>query len=664
MFVTALAMAEMPLALGKGGENMGKTAQENYDELLYQCRTIQGAMAYSSSGDKCLDLFFIAGAMRYHDEGLINRKFVEAYRENPELAMKLLFYIRDIRGGIGEREIFRRLIRTVAKKWPESAVKNVRWITEYGRWDDLICLFGTKAEKEAVRLIREQLDADLAALERRKKGDVKAHISLCAKWMPSSNTSSARTRGNAKVLMRLLKLNEKQYRAILIPLRSAVSLTEHYVTRRNYDRINYDHVPSQALLRYDRLFTHYDFYRYEAFMRGVRGGYRRMNAETLTPDQIVGRTACFGFETVNNGEGGRLPVHRVDLNEKDKDISSVIPARTHIWGKLVLYTVSRMPNSPERISFFRGDRTHQSRRWRAYYYNQRRAMECMPVRRFEFIGFFDENKPKAWKHSFSPYDPGFIRVDLDPLGRSAKKKYAVYRICNRYASPRHIFNQNCYRSSYGIRHVEEFWKSLPGSVGMENAISIIDTSSSMMAYGAHTVADALGLFYAEHAKGAFHNKFITFSEKPKMMKVRGDKLVQKLMNIHNADWGGTTNLEAVYRLLLRLAVRAKAGQDHMPSAIVIYSDMEFNSSVTNPYGNLYDDFQEAFEKAGYEVPAVVFHNVNSLSMQMPVLSNTVGAALSSGRTTHHMKHKYTRSTTPLKHMMEVLMSERYAPIHA
>ena len=106
------------------------------------------------------------------------------------------------------------------------------------------------------------------------------------------------------------------------------------------------------------------------------------------------------------------------------------------------------------------------------------------------------------------------------------------------------------------------------------------------------------------------------------------------------------------------------GKDEMPSAVVIYSDMEFNRSVTNPDDNLFADCREAFEKAGYEMPAVVFHNVNSLQMQTPVLSDTAGTALSSGRTTHHMKHRYTRSTTPLMHMLEVLLSDRYAPIHA
>ena len=280
------------------------------------------------------------------------------------------------------------------------------------------------------------------------------------------------------------------------------------------------------------------------------------------------------------------------------------------------------------------------------------------MRRFEFIGYYDPDRPQDWKHPFAPDAPGYI------LAVIGWRRYAVYRVRGRFAPPRHVFRKNLDRAPYQLCHTEEFWRFLPGSVGTENAISVIDTSASMMAYGAHTLADALGLFYAEHAKGAFHNKFITFSDKPKLMKLRGDLLGQKLMNIHNASWGGTTNLEAVYSMLLRMAVRAGAGQAEMPSAVVIYSDMEFNRSVTNPYGNLYDDFREAFARAGYEVPAVVFHNVNSWQMQTPVTAHTRGTALSSGAGVHTMAHKFDGNITPMEHMLRVLNSERYAMIHA
>ena len=105
-----------------------------------ETRTMNGARAYSTTGNACLDLFSVAGGMRYRSAGDQVRLFDRAYIEDPELAMKLLFHIRDIRQGMGERQLFRTLIRHVAKSWPESAKKNVRLIPEFGRYDDLFCL--------------------------------------------------------------------------------------------------------------------------------------------------------------------------------------------------------------------------------------------------------------------------------------------------------------------------------------------------------------------------------------------------------------------------------------------------------------------------------------------------------------------------------------------
>ena len=89
--------------------------------------------------------------------------------------MKLLFYIRDIREGLGERELFRNLIRHTAKTWPESARKNISLISEYGRFDDLMCLMGTPSEEAVVELIRTQLNQDCEAL---KKQEISMHIFL------------------------------------------------------------------------------------------------------------------------------------------------------------------------------------------------------------------------------------------------------------------------------------------------------------------------------------------------------------------------------------------------------------------------------------------------------------------------------------------------------
>ena len=141
-------------------------------------KTLNGAKTHGSTGDACLDLFSVAGGMRCRREADQIRLFDRAYIENPEIAMKLLFHIRDIRGGIGEREIFRTLIRHVAKTWPKSAEKNVRWISEFGRWDDLMCIMGTPCQTEVVRIIRQQLEQDLDAISRRKIDNGCLYINL------------------------------------------------------------------------------------------------------------------------------------------------------------------------------------------------------------------------------------------------------------------------------------------------------------------------------------------------------------------------------------------------------------------------------------------------------------------------------------------------------
>ena len=147
----------MPSDWKKGGKRpIGKKKNRFLNSLELESsytRTLNGAKTHSTSGDACLDFFAVAGGMRYRSPLSQISLFDRAYVENPELAMKLLFYIRDIRGGMGERDLFRTLIRHVAKCWKESARKNVHLIAEYGRWDDLLCLFGTASQKEAVRVM-------------------------------------------------------------------------------------------------------------------------------------------------------------------------------------------------------------------------------------------------------------------------------------------------------------------------------------------------------------------------------------------------------------------------------------------------------------------------------------------------------------------------------
>ena len=105
--------------------------------------TENGAVTFRTSGRDCLDLFATIGALRRESEEEITERFLRAYAENPDLAMKILFYGRDVRGGLGERRVFRTLLRWLAANEPKSVIRNLPYIAEYGRWDDVLVLLDT-----------------------------------------------------------------------------------------------------------------------------------------------------------------------------------------------------------------------------------------------------------------------------------------------------------------------------------------------------------------------------------------------------------------------------------------------------------------------------------------------------------------------------------------
>lgn len=168
--------------------------------------TENGAVTYQSTQSECLDLFATIGALRRESDEEITNRFLRAYAENADLAMKTLFFARDIRGGIGERRVFRTILRWLAHNEPQSVEKNIPYIAEYGRYDDLLALMGTKCEREALAYIKKQLEADCKALEAGESA------SLLAKWLPSANASNDDVIRQAKHIARSLGMNDAQYR--------------------------------------------------------------------------------------------------------------------------------------------------------------------------------------------------------------------------------------------------------------------------------------------------------------------------------------------------------------------------------------------------------------------------------------------------------------------
>jgi hypothetical protein len=111
----------------------------------------------SSSLNHCVDLFFTIGAMRGQDKDRLIRNFSLALLEDPTRAMKILFWVRDIRGGAGERQVFRDVMKYLAEDHTDFLRKNIPYISEFGRWDDLLALVGTKLEEDAFTQIRNTI---------------------------------------------------------------------------------------------------------------------------------------------------------------------------------------------------------------------------------------------------------------------------------------------------------------------------------------------------------------------------------------------------------------------------------------------------------------------------------------------------------------------------
>lgn len=173
-----------------------------------------------------------------------------------------------------------------------------------------------------------------------------------------------------------------------------------------------------------------------------------------------------------------------------------------------------------------------------------------------------------------------------------------------------------------------------------------------------------GYYLAEHNKGRFRNHFIEFSERPQLIRLKGETFVDKLRYILTFDEIADTNLEAVFQLILCVAVKNKLPQKELPGKLVIISDMEFNVCVTNASETNFENARRRYEAYGYKLPEIVFWNVGSRNRQQPVTMNEQGVALVSGVTPRLFSMIAGNELSPYKLMMETLGSERYASIVA
>jgi uncharacterized protein DUF2828 len=472
------------------------------NETTKTVRTENGAITHSTTTNAVLDFFALAGAKR-NDIAGAKQLFRAAYAEDRQLAVRALFYLRDIRGGQGERTLFRELFKELRALDDDVADQVTALIPEYGRWDDLIEV----ADPALTALtIEAQFRLDEANLRDGKS------VSLMAKWLPSENASSKKSKAQAREIATRLGLSSKEYRKRVVALRKHIGLLEQQMSENAWGEIDYSHVPSQAARKHTKAFKRHDDWRYNRFLDSVLSGESKMNAGTT-----------FTYEVVDAVRKGN-----------DKAANAI-------------------------------------------------------------------------------------------------------------------------------------WKSLPDYTNGSNALVVADTSGSMgsVDYGSGTqpidVSVSLALYFAERNNGPFKDYFITFSQRPQLVKVTGATLTDKLRNISTANWGMNTDIEKVFDLILTAAKNADANAEDIPKVLYIISDMEFDSVQGGRNETNYEAAKRKFAEAGFELPHVVFWNVASRNNNVPATVAANNVTLISGSSQGTFRYAL-QGKTPEESMLDILNGERYAQI--
>ena len=451
--------------------------------------TTNGMPAFKTTMNACVDLFFKIGAMRGKDP---IPAFTAAYVENPDVALRIMQWVRDIRGGSGERELFRQILAHLEVTDSKSAQKLIMQIPEIGRWDDMLKLKNPVLKNFAFGLIKVALE----------NGN-----GLCAKWMPRKGPV-------ANELRAFLEFSPKRYRKTLVTLTNVV---ETPMCAKEWDTIDFSHVPSVAAGRYKKAFARNASFAYAKYAEALVAGETKVNAGAVYPyDVLKGSMSRYG---------------RADLGTSER---AVLLAQ---WAALENYV---------------GD------------------AKILPM--------------------------------VDVSG------------------------------------------SMSTPAGRNATVSCMD------------VAVSLGLYLAEKNTGEYKDTFLTFTDVPELVHLKGDVL-QKMDQMSN-HVGYSTNLEAAFKKVLSVAVQGKVAPEHMPSYVLILSDMQFDQCMHSDV-NAFKMINMQYEAAGYAVPKIVFWNLNAHD-NAPTRFNQAGVALISGFSPSIMKTVLkAENFDPINIMLDTVMIDRY-----
>jgi hypothetical protein len=258
----------------------------------------------------------------------------------------------------------------------------------------------------------------------------------------------------------------------------------------------------------------------------------------------------------------------------------------------------------------------------------------------QYIEDLKQNKTKVNASTLYPYDI-MEKMELEYSSSSEYSRYNTFTLEN--------YDEL----------LEQQWKSLPNYVDGENNILIMaDTSGSMCG---RPIATSIGLalYFAERNKGFYNNKFITFSEEPSFVELKGNNLSEKVRCIPNII--SSTNLEKAFKLVLDSAIQSKLKQEDMPKAIIVISDMQFNIQTQDSNMTWHDAMEKMFNDNGYNMPNIIYWNVNDYGNSYQVTSEYKNVQLASGSSVSTFKAILNNiDKTPYEAMVSILNDKAYA----
>lgn len=257
---------------------------EHMKNEFNKTNTTNGDLQFKSTLDSVLDLFAKGGAMRRASDSEITSLVSKAFADDKELALKTLFYLRDCRGGQGEKRVFQLGLLHLSTVDADSVVKVVEHLAEYGSWKDSVVMLDAKSAKVRKAVLKTLTKQLLADLEAHEKGE---SISLLAKWLPSENASSRASKAKAKMIRKEIGFDARTYRKILSKLRAKINLVETSMSKKQFTDIDYSKVPSQAMMKYRSAFARQNPDGFGEFIEDLKSGKTEVKASTLAPHQIV-----------------------------------------------------------------------------------------------------------------------------------------------------------------------------------------------------------------------------------------------------------------------------------------------------------------------------------------------------------------------------------------